>query len=152
VIVEPGTFDVEIVEADLGLTNEGKPQLAVAATFIDGPNAGQTLTTYLSFTEKTKQGTLRTLRLLGLQGDDIASDLVQIVGARTKGTVSFEDDREGNPRPRLRIGGGGIALKTVMTIDQRKAFAASLKADLAALRPVPKAGPTATESDASEFF
>ena len=120
------------VEAQLGYTNDNKPQVAVLLEIVEGEHAGLTLTWYGYFTEKTETGTLRSLRLLGFKGDDL-TDLSSVNG-QAPCTIQAEADLKGVIHAKVRwIGGGALALKNVMTADQKAAFSASMKAKLAAI-------------------
>lgn len=129
---QAGLYNMRAVDAELGFTQgtesePAKPQVAVLLEFVDGPYRGTSITWYGFFTEKTRQSTLRALRTLGWQGDDV-SDLSTVRG-EAPCTVQVEADLTGVPRPRIRfIGGGVIAMKNTMTDEQKKAFAASMKA------------------------
>lgn len=135
--IAPGTYDMRATDADLGYTagseNEpAKPQVAILLEFVEGPYAGQSLTWYGFFTEKTKTGTMRALRLLGLTGNDI-SDLSTVRG-NAPCVVVTEPDLQGVARAKVRfIGGGALALKNVMSEEQKKAFAASMSAFAASI-------------------
>lgn len=152
--IPPGTYQMRATDADLGYTagseNEpAKPQVAVLLEFVDGPFAGQSLTWYGFFTEKTKAGTIRALRTIGWTGNDL-SDLSTARG-EAPCVVQNETDLQGVARAKVRfIGGGALALKNVMSDEQKKAFAVSMQAFAAGIVSEAKkpaeagAGPAAT--------
>lgn len=127
--VKPGKYwmAVEIGQVDLGYTQSEGAQVAVLLAFEDGDHAGEAVTWYGHFSEKTKQHTIRALRTLGWQGDDL-SDLSTVTG-RALCTVQVErGQKDGILRPRVRfVGGGSVALSNRMTDDQKRAFALSMK-------------------------
>ncbi len=128
---EPGVYMMRATDADLGFTQGSDngppaPQVGVLLEFVDGKYKGTSITWYGYFTEKTKSSTIRALRTLGWQGDDLA-DLTTVRG-EANCTVQVDVDLENNPRPVVRfIGGGAIAIKNVMTPEQKAAFALSMK-------------------------
>jgi len=130
--IKPGVYLMRATDAELGYTagsdtEPAKPQVALLMEFVDGPYKGLSLTWYGFFTDKTKAGTIRALRAVGWQGDD----LTELTTARGEApcTVQTEADLDGVTRARIRfIGGGVIAMKSVMNHDQKKAFAASMRA------------------------
>jgi hypothetical protein len=142
--IEAGTYMMRATDAELGFTAGGegkdsKPQVAVLLEFVDGPHKGSTLTWYGYFTEKSKPITVRALRALGMQGNNIAEALDTIRG-ETSCVVEVENDLEGNARPRVRwVGqGGSLAMKKPMSEHEKAAFSASLQATFAAV-PASKA-------------
>lgn len=147
---QPGVYPMRAIDADLGFTQgteqePAKPQVAVLLEFTNGPWKGTTLTWYGFFTDKTKQATIRALRSLGWQGDDL-SDLSTVRG-EAPCTIQMETDLEGVTRPRVRfIGGGVIAMKNTMNDEQKKAFAASMKAFAAGITAAAPAEPASPKS------
>lgn len=138
---QPGLYNMRAVDAELGFTagsdaEPPKPQVAILFEFVDGPYKGTSLTWYGFFTDKTRAGTIRALRTAGWSGNDL-SDLSTCRGDAPC-TIQIEPDLEGTPRARIRfVGGGAIAMKSVMSDDQKKAFAASMMAFAAGIAAPP---------------
>lgn len=130
----PGTYNARGVDAQLGMASTGSEQVAVELEITDEGFAGQRITWFGYFTEQTQQRTFESLRLLGWEGDDL-SDLRGI--DRNPVRVVLENDTYDN-KTRLKVrwinGPGGIALKTPLTGDQARAFAARMKAAAVASR------------------
>ena len=143
----PGVYRMTALDADLGFTNgsegeAGKPQVAVLLQFDEGPHKGTTLTWYGFFTEKTKLSTIRALRTLGWESNDL-SELDTVRGSAPC-VVETEGDLEGVVRARVRfIGAGVLAMKNTMDDAQKKAFALSMSALAATLKVEPKKEPAA---------
>lgn len=147
-LINPGVYLMRAIDAELGYTNakeatEGaadnapKPQVAILFEFVEGPYKGTSLTWYGFFTEKTKAATFRALRLVGWQGDDL-SDLSTARG-EAPCVVQNEQDLDGVWRARIRfVGSGQLAMKNVMNDEQKKAFAASMKAFASTIKAPPK--------------
>lgn len=137
---QPGVYPMRAVDAELGFTNgtetePAKPQVAVLLEFLDGPFKATSLTWYGFFTDKTEKSTFLALRTLGWQGNDL-SDLSTVRG-EAPCTVQVEPDLEGTPRARVRfVGGGAIAMKNVMTPEQKKAFAAAMMGKAAGVQAI----------------
>lgn len=126
--IKPGKYVMGVVagQVDLGFTKNEGPQVAVLLEFLEGPYAGEAITWYGGFSEKARQHTIRALRSLGWQGDDL-SDLSTVTGS-TPCTVQVEPDQQGVLRARIRyVGGGSVALPNRMTDVQKRAFALSMK-------------------------
>ena len=129
-------------DAELGYTQGNDteppaPQVGVLLEFVEGPYKGTSITWYGFFTEKTKAATVRALRTLGWVSNDL-TDLSAVRG-EAPCTIQVEPDLQGVPRARVRfIGGGVIAMKTVMNEEQKKAFAASMQAFAATIAAPPK--------------
>jgi hypothetical protein len=138
---QAGIYNMRAVDADLGFTNgsdtePAKPQVAILFEFVDGPYKGTSITWYGFFTEKTEKSTLLALRTCGWQGNDL-SDLSTVRG-EAPCTIQIEADLEGVLRPKIRfVGGGAIAMKNVMTPEQKKAFAAAMMGKAAGVQSTP---------------
>lgn len=134
-----GTFRGRGVEAALGYTANDKEQVAVDLVFTDDavPEIlGQHITWYGYFTDKTTEGTLKSLRALGWATDDL-SDLSGIDANEVYLVVAHEEDQEGQLRARVRwinASGGGLALKTRMDPGSAKAFAERMKGHVLAAK------------------
>lgn len=136
--------------AQLGHTNDGKPQIAASFIISEGEHAGKSVPWYGYFTEKTKKRTLESLRIAGWSNDDIAD--IEGFGDTEVDIVVGHNTWEGKTTARVdwvnRAGSGGIALRNPMSDAERKAFAAKLKGDAVVSRkavgtPQPKAAPKA---------
>ena len=125
----PGTYTARALEADLGDTKKGDPQVAVLLQVVDEEFAGETITWFGYFTDKTKARTLESLRMLGWATDDL-SDLAGISDNEVK-IVLEEDTYEGKTSLRVKWINrlGGLALKTPMSADRKKAFAAQMRGE-----------------------
>lgn len=127
-----GTFMMRALDAQLGYTAGDKPQVAVLLEYEEGPNIGQTRTWYGYFTDKTKTQTIKSLRALGLQGNDL-SDLSSVRNS-TACVTRLEPNQDGELVAKIAwVGAGtGVVMKNQMTPEQARAFAAAFKADMAA--------------------
>jgi hypothetical protein len=125
----PGTYAARAIEADLGETSKGDPQVAVLLQVVDEAFAGETITWFGSFTDKAKPFTFAALRTLGWSSDDV-SDLTGVTDNEVK-VVLEEDTYDGKTRLRVKWINrlGGLALKTPMSADRKKAFAAQMRGD-----------------------
>jgi hypothetical protein len=115
------------IEWDLGYSESGKEQVAVAFQLEEGVDAGQRITWRGYFTEKTTERTLQSLRYCGWDGINLADltgldkNLVQLVieneeyNGKTYSKVAWVNQL------------GGLALKNRMDDKARAAFAAKMK-------------------------
>jgi hypothetical protein len=147
-MIAEGTYRGKPVQAALGLTGNGKEQIGVLFEFIDPP--GQRLTWYGFFTEDTYARTIEALRFCGWQGQDL-SDFVDgkpLPAGFDQEVELVVEHQEYQGKVSARVAwvnsGGGLALKTALTDDQARAFAARMKGKIIALdraRPARQSGP-----------
>lgn len=147
-----GKFRAKGIAGALGYTSNGSPQVAVELRILDDGHAGDSITWFGFFSEKTQERTLESLRILGWKTDDL-SNLDGITDNEVSVTM---EEEEYNGEVRLKAQWinrlGGIALKERMTPVQAKAFAQQMKGAAIASRgatPAPTAGkPPATRAPA----
>lgn len=160
-LIPPGVYQMTAQEAELGYTQGNAdsppaPQVAVLLVFADGPFQGQALTWYGYFSEKTKAGTIRALRAIGWTGTDLAN--LTTARGTAPCTVQTDVDLDGVPRSRVRwVGGGGLAMKNVMSEDQKKAFSASMAGFIQAVGGAPQttspsSSPEKSKGKGGKFF
>lgn len=127
-MIAEGTWKARGVDAALGYTSGDNEQVAVDLVLLEGDDAGQHITWYGYFTEKTVERTVESLRLLGWATDDLA-DLTGIEANEVYIVIAHEEDQEGKPHARVRWinGSGGLALKKRMDAGDAKAFAERMK-------------------------
>lgn len=150
-LIPEGTWRARGVTAELGYTSQDNEQIGVEIVFSgdqDDDVDGRHTTWYASFSEKAEAHTLKALRVFGWSGDDL-SDLSGIDANEVEAVVIHEENLEGEMRARVRfinpLGAGGVAMKTKMSEEQAKAFAARMKGRVLALSkaaPVAAAKPT----------
>lgn len=123
-----GRYKARGVEGALGMTGTGREQVAVLVEVTQGEHAGEQLTWYGYFTEKTVDRTFESLRLLGWEGDDL-TDLRGINANEVSIEVEHEEDSEGRKRARVKWinGGGGLVMKERLAEGAARAFAARMK-------------------------
>lgn len=147
-----GKWKARAVEAALGYTSKNTPQVAVAFRFLEGECTGDIITYYGFFSDKTQEKTLEGLRHCGWTGDDL-SDLSGIDANEVYIVVEHEDGQDGKAYAKVRwINSGlsgGAALANRMSPDEAKAFAASMKGAVLALKgnkAAPAAGARAPQT------
>ncbi len=69
-MLNPGKYRARPIAAALGLTSKGTDQIAVTFELLDP--AGERITWYGFFTEKTTDRTLESLRHCGWKGNDLS--------------------------------------------------------------------------------
>lgn len=157
-MISPGRYKARATDAQLGFTEGGKEQVAVAFEIVsDGDHCGETITWYGYFTEKTTERTFESLRTCGWDSDDLS----QLDGVRGECeiVVEHEEDQNGKERARVkwvnRPGAGGVSLKNKMSDGQRLSFAERMKGAAMLHRqksganaaPAQRAAPKRTEWD-----
>lgn len=145
-----GKYRARGMSGGLGYTNGGAPQVAVELQIVeDGEFNGETITWFGYFTEDTEDRTMESLRILGWKGDDLSN--LEGVGDNDVRIVIEEEEYQGQVRSKVKWINkiGGLALKTPMTAQQAKAFAAQMKGKAIASRqagggaqPPPQTRPT----------
>lgn len=134
----PSVYNMRCDEAVIGKTKDGNPQVGLLMIFTDGPYKGMGMTFYGHFTDKTDAGTIRALRTLGWQGDDLR-DLSSVIGGEAPCTIQTKPaygDR--GPSSEIRfIGAPAVGIKEVMPDNELDGFALRMKA-LAAKIPASK--------------
>lgn len=136
-MLEPGKYYGRAVEAVLGTTSTGRPQIAV--TFeLDEP-AGQRVVWYGFFTAATEERTIESLRFAGWKGLDfgvfaygqpLPADMTETVEL----VVEHETDDRGFTRAKVRWVNryGGASVKDPMDQARAASFAQQMRAKLAA--------------------
>lgn len=151
-MIPEGRYKCRATEGALSETNDGKPQVAVdiVITEEECDYTGQHRTWYGSFTEKSQDRTLQSLRLLGWQGDDL-SNLVGLGDTEAWVTIAHEEDQEGNTRDRAAWinGSGGLQVKKLMDEGAAKAFAERMKGHVLAHNAKSGAGGSSPNAAAS---
>lgn len=127
-LIEAGVYTARAVEGALGETSTGKEQVAVV---FELSGLQQRITWYGYFTDKTLESTFKALRTAGWRGQDLSdlSDLSRQDTPEVNLVVEHEDDKEGQPRARVRWvnSTNGVGLKAALAPDKAKAFAARMK-------------------------
>jgi hypothetical protein len=134
-MIKPGTYRARAIEAALSIAGTGNEQAAVAVELLDGESAGESVTWFGYFTDKTRESTLRTLRVFWWGGDLTDLGSIGQCGAEVEVVVEREADADGTLRDRVRwINpiGGGLRLKNRMTREQVVEFAKRLAGSAAA--------------------
>lgn len=135
-MIPEGTFKARATEGALGWTSKGKEQVAVNFVLLEGDAEGSQVTWYGYFSDKTQDGTIKSLRACGWLGDDL-SDLTGIDANEVWLVIEHEEnEQDGSVRARVRWvnGGGGVQMKERMDADQARAFAARMKGAVLAQR------------------
>jgi hypothetical protein len=142
-MISAGRHKARAVEGALGMTGTGKEQVGVMMEITAGEHAGETITWYGFFTEKTIERTMESLRHMGWSGDDL-SDLTGIDANEVTIVIEHETGDDGKERARVKwvnAGGGGLAMRDVMDADAAKAFAQRMKGAAIASRQAMGAPP-----------
>jgi len=139
-MIPPGTYRARVASPDshqFGYSSNETEQIALTFKFLQEPFAGQYMTWFGFFTDKTKETTFKTLRACGWQGDDLA-DMSGIDANEVDLVIETELDQQGRERSRIRwvneLGGGKVKMQNTMTPEQQRAFAARMKGTAIALR------------------
>jgi hypothetical protein len=158
--MEKFTYRAHAVAADLGFTEEDKPQVSITFEIENDGAVGEQITWLGYFSETTDkkgktvaQRTLESLQYCGLLSDDL-TQLAEVSGEVARQLLPESVDIVVEPEEykgewKLKVrwvnrpGGGGFAFKKPMRGNDLKAFAAQMKGTLKNMR-----GPVAPSSSA----
>lgn len=134
----------------LGESGTGKEQVAVEFKVLTEGAAEQSLTWYGYFTDGAIEKTIESLRNCGWQGDDLSQ--LDGLGANEVDIVVEDETYEGKTTARVQWVNkvGALAIKTPLTPDRAKSFAAAMKDRIRAVElaggkrttPKPASAPT----------
>lgn len=136
-MLTPGKYRAVPVAAALGYTLKGNEQIAVMFETLDP--AGERITWYGFFTDKTTDRTLQSLRYCGWAGADLSDFCEEQLPAGFDKEVELDvQNNEWEGKIRLQVAwvnapGGGAVVKSALTKEQAKAFGARMKATIVAL-------------------
>ena len=134
-MIAPGRYSARPIDAALGKTSGGKDQVAVQFEINEGqPHAGELITWFGYFSEKTVDRTLEALEHCGWNGDSLAD--LSSVGRRDVEIVVAHETWEGTNRAKIqwvnRPGGSGLAMKQALTPGEAQAFDQRMRGTLLA--------------------
>ena len=137
-MLNPGRYTARAVEAALGKTNGGKPQVAVLFEVTQGDHIGEQITWYGYFTDKTEQRTYESLTACGWTGDNLAT-LDGIDTEEVSLVVKHEPHFEtGEMQAKVqwvnKLGAGALQMKARMDDGEALAFAQRMRGNVLAYR------------------
>lgn len=115
------------------LTGTGNRQLLVYFKILEGEFAGEVLPWFGHLTKASWKRTMEALRLTGFKGDDLMQAETQALDQKVEidvGWNTWEDKTHARVDWVNKLGGGAIKLKSPMSKDQVRQFAAQMKANL----------------------
>lgn len=123
-----GRYSAAPREAQFGYTKDSKPSVAVTFEVADGEMAGQEITWFGYFTEKTTARTMESLRHCGWVGDDISNlgtldQLVEIIVDHEQYNGEWQAKVKWVNQP----GGGRFKMAQPMDANALKQFAAEMR-------------------------
>jgi hypothetical protein len=150
----PGIYRARAKEWELGEASTGTEQIGVLFALTDPEANGDTITWFGSFTEKAAPYTLQSLRNCGWEGDNLES--LDGLDANEVELVVEEQEYNGKVSLRVkyinRVGSGSLSLKSPMSPEKKRAFAARMRGQIAALdqkngtkKPTSRTGPLSPE-------
>lgn len=127
-MISAGTFKARGVEAALDRAGTGTEQIGVMLSITEGEHAGESITWYGFFTEATAERTIKALRLLGWQGDDL-TDLTGIDVNEVSIVIEHEEDNKGKVHARVKWinGPGSLAMKETLDPKDARSLSARMK-------------------------
>jgi hypothetical protein len=123
-----GSFKAKAIDFQLGVSNNGNEQVALMFQIIGGDHDGKRISWFGSFTEKTTERTLDSLRHCGWAGDDI-TNLDDVCNNEVEIVVEEEQGEDGKVRSRVRWVNrlSALKLKNQLNPAAAAAFAAKLR-------------------------
>lgn len=130
-LIPEADYKVKCVAHKFGRAGTGTEQIGVKLQITEGNHKGQYLTWYGFFTEAAIDTTIKSLRALGLRGDDLRNCSSMYEGEAIA-VVQHEVDRDNNKRARVRwINGADVAMNDVMNERELGAFASRMRGSMA---------------------
>lgn len=128
VIDEGGTEHI----VQWGRSKEGTKHVLIYFELLDGPNAGTHLPWFGYFTKNSYERTLKSLRLIGWKGNDVADAASQPLNQKVSVSVGHnENPNNGRTYARIdwvnRLGSGTIKMGDPMSAADVRSFSASLR-------------------------
>jgi hypothetical protein len=151
-MIAKGRFKAKAVDVGNGVyfildenENTGNKYVKVKLQLLEGPDEGKQIDWFGTFTEKTVDTTLESLRTLGFKGDDLASK--QPLLNEVSIEIQHEADKSGKLRAKVRWINKMGRTESKMDDSTKRMFAASLAAKLKQKPEVgaPVVAPTAAE-------
>lgn len=131
--IQDGTYRAKARTWALAESSKGTPEVAVEFLFSSPDFAGAGITWHGYLSEGAFKRTVESLRHCGWTGDD----LTDLAGLDTNEVdlVIANEEYEGETHPKVRWvnKAGGLAVKSVMTPEKAKSFAAAMKGQIRAL-------------------
>jgi hypothetical protein len=135
-MIPNGKYLARATGSALGFAGTGTPQVAVSFEVELPDNGTADLTWFGSFTENSEAITMKSLRVLGFDGENELLTVLApedptkspIVGARCKVTIESETGQDGQVRPRIKWVNPETSLQMKNPIEgqQLNAFAAQV--------------------------
>lgn len=141
-LIPAGVYRARATDAQLGQTNSGSEQVAIAFQVLTLGFENQRLAYYGQFGEKSLEITVKALRACGWQGLDLAD--LSGVSANEVNLVVEHETYEGKTRARVKWVNDGQAglMKNVLDAGAAKSFAQRMRGAIANLEAgKPKAAP-----------
>lgn len=139
-----GKYRAKAGDWALGESGNGKEQIAVEFELLDPDYSGQHITWYGYFSDGALEFTVKALRTMGWQGDD----LLHLIGLDANEVVLVIENEEYQGKTYAKVKWvnaiGGLALKTPMTPAKQQSFAAQMRQRIAALDAFERQGKPAT--------
>jgi hypothetical protein len=141
-----GKFRARAQEWGIGEAKTGTFQVGVVFELLD-QEPGTTITWYGALTDAALEWTMKALRNMGWQGDDV-TELDGNGGHLDANEVQLvvdEEEWEGKTRTKVKFVNsmGGLAMSSRVTGDKLKGFAAGLRGKILGLEPGRKPAPAA---------
>ena len=148
----PGHYKARAIDGDFGVAGTGTKQAAVSFEIADGEAKGQRITWYGYFTPSTSERTIESLRHCGCTFPDDRLDNLEGLSSNEVVLVLEEDGTDENGDPRVKVRwvnrlGGGVALGTRLSEQEKRALAAEMRGFVVASRA--KAGGAAPTPNAA---
>lgn len=143
--VPEGNYPVKATKHKIGEAGTGNKQIGVRLIITDGALKGNaSLIWYGTFTDKSEDMTIRGMRALGFQGDDLTK-MDTLYDGEAIAVVEHERNQDGKMIAKVKwLNGADIAMKKELDDNELAAFAKKMRG---ALQKRPSAAPAAKKDD-----
>lgn len=125
-----GNYVARAVDAEFGVSKTGSDFVQIHFAIQEGEHAGQTITAWLYFTEKTNARSLESLRHMGCTFPDNDASNLTGYDANNVEIVVAEEEYNGVSRAKVQwvnaLGGGRVKIEHPMDVGRKAAFRARM--------------------------
>lgn len=129
-----GDFVVRPVKHKIGFAGTGTEQIGVRLQVMEGPQKGKYIVWYGSFTDASEDITIKAMRALGFEGDNIydCSSMYANPEHTAIAVVAHEQNQNGKLVSKVKwINGADVAMKEEMNDAELRSFAQRMRAKFA---------------------
>ncbi len=132
-LLPEGDYPVKAVKHRMGFSGNENEQIGILLNVTDGEYKGRRLLYYGTFTDAGMEFTIKAMRALGMQGDDIERDAHTMYTSNAQAVAVVQHETyQGKTRAKVKwINGADVVMKHEMNPNELSAFSKRMKANFA---------------------